>query len=99
MAAAIFSDHPSASGICRSINYLLISWFGCDSKPQRHKKKEVISMPGKDGKGPIGQGPQDGHGEGKGPKGHGPRDGHGGGKGKGISNPAGSKKGGEKGEC
>jgi len=58
-------------------------------------------MPGKVGIGPIGQGPRDGRGEGKGPKGQGPRDGRGGGKGKGkgISDPAGSKKGGEKGEC
>ena len=54
-------------------------------------------MPGKDGKGPIGHGPRDGHGGGKGPKGQGTRDGQG--EGKGTSNPAGSKKGGEKGEC
>jgi len=37
--------------------------------------------------------------DGKGPKGRGPKDGHGGGKGKGTSKPAGPKKGGKKGEC
>jgi hypothetical protein len=37
--------------------------------------------------------------DGKGPKGEGPKDGHGGGKGKGTSKPAGPKKGGEKGDC
>ena len=36
---------------------------------------------------------------GQGPKGTGPRDGHGGGKGTGTSKPAGPKKGGGKGGC
>jgi hypothetical protein len=52
------------------------------------RKKEVIPMPNKDGKGPKGEGPKDGHGGGKG---KGPR--------KGTSEPAGPKKGGEKGGC
>jgi len=47
-------------------------------------KKEVIPMPIKDGKGPKGQGPKDGHGEGKG---------------KGTSKPDDPKKGGKKGGC
>ena len=37
--------------------------------------------------------------DGKGPKGEGPKDGHGGGKGKGTRKPAGPKKGGGKGAC
>jgi hypothetical protein len=48
------------------------------------EREEVANMPNKDGKGP---------------KGRGPRDGHGGGKGKGTSKPAGAKKGGKKGGC
>ncbi len=36
---------------------------------------------------------------GKGPKGDGPRDGHGAGRGKGLKKPAGGKKGGKKGGC
>lgn len=36
---------------------------------------------------------------GKGPKGRGPRDGHGGGKGRGTSKPQGRKTGGKKGKC
>ena len=48
------------------------------------QRKEVISMPNKDGKGPKGKGPKDGHGRGKG---------------KGTNKPAGPKKGGEKGGC
>ena len=47
-------------------------------------------MANKDGKGPKGQGPQDGHGGGKG---------KGKGKGKGTSKPAGPKTGGGKGGC
>lgn len=37
--------------------------------------------------------------DGKGPKGEGPRDGHGDGKGKGTAKPAGAKQGGKKGGC
>ncbi len=37
--------------------------------------------------------------DGKGPKGEGPRDGHGAGKGKGTTKPAGAKQGGKKGDC
>lgn len=48
--------------------------------------KEVIPVANKDGKGPKGKGPRDGHGGGKG-------------KGKGKSKPAGPKTGGEKGGC
>jgi len=50
----------------------------------RKRREEVMNMPNKNGKGPKGQGP---------------RDGHGGGKGKGTSKPAGAKKGGKKGGC
>jgi len=50
----------------------------------KKRREEVINMPNKNGKGP---------------KGRGPRDGHGGGKGKGTIKPAGAKKGGKKGGC
>lgn len=75
-----------------SLNSVIFDW------EQQKLREEVRSMPNKDGKGPRGGGPRDGHGGGVG-KGQGQGPGQGKGKEKGTTNPAGAKAGAKKGGC